>query len=170
MDASLRHAGPQLIVEDRKRNFNVVAITMDGAIVIPASPNKFYAFKTSGPATHQELDGRTTVMSIAVSTINPNQFATGSHDGSVRFWDLSKFNKPTHRVIGKHESPITVVTLSFDDRLVAAGDRTSSISIWDATRQDSNGNKTKLRCLTADMEEVSALAFTPDGKYLVSSV
>jgi WD40 repeat protein/predicted Ser/Thr protein kinase len=68
------------------------------------------------------------------------------------------------RVLGKHDAPALSLALSPDERWLATGDEKGGIKIWDLDNQ-------KETCvLGGPANEVSQLAFSPDGKRLAAVV
>ncbi|KAI9920872.1 hypothetical protein PsorP6_001751 [Peronosclerospora sorghi] len=89
--------------------------------------------------------------------------ATGSHDESVRLWDVRSGR--TVALLGAHQEP--VVSVHFhptDGSLLVTGGYDGFVRVWDvASRQ----------CLRSFITEptapVGSVGFTPNGRYVVSS-
>jgi WD40 repeat protein/tRNA A-37 threonylcarbamoyl transferase component Bud32 len=102
------------------------------------------------------------------------RLASGSHDHTVRIWDYEHFlNEPEQsvRVIASHDLPVTTVAFhpngqilasGASDRLSKTGGRDRAIKLWNAA----NGQLEK--ALTDHEGDVESLAFSADGKMLVS--
>ena len=66
-------------------------------------------------------------------------------------------------VLRGHTAPTTVVRFSPDGQLVATGDRTGAVRVWDTSTGQSRA------VLTAHFGPVTALAFSPDGRFLATA-
>jgi WD40 repeat protein/predicted Ser/Thr protein kinase len=103
--------------------------------------------------------------SIAMSP-NGNTLASGSRDGMLRLWKLTR--KPTTtpitgRALGEDLYGENIVAFSPDGKLLASGSDNHAIQLWDV---DQGKLVTTLKGHSA---WVSDLKFTPDGKHLISS-
>jgi eukaryotic-like serine/threonine-protein kinase len=89
-------------------------------------------------------------------------FLTAGCDSVVRFWDAVT-GKPTGRPL-EHRAVVLAATFSASGDLVATGcdDADTAVRIWD------RGRGTLLRTLAGHTRKVVSVAFSPDGKYLVS--
>jgi WD40 repeat protein/serine/threonine protein kinase len=81
-------------------------------------------------------------------------------DSSVRVWNL-KADRPQY--VFRGTKPFTCLAFSPDDNLLAAGSADNSVMIWElATGRE-------IATYRGDEEGVVAVAFTPDGKRVVST-
>jgi WD40 repeat protein len=101
------------------------------------------------------------VWSIAFSH-NGCWIASGSVNKSVMVWDTIEGNPLFQPLIG-HDDGVRVVVFSPDDTILASGAHDGTILFWDPATGDRRHALTTDGC-------VKALAFSPDGKHLVSVV
>lgn len=82
--------------------------------------------------------------------------------GEVRLWDVTT-GKERLTFRGHTGSCITCISFSPTGNLIATGDRDNRVTVWDAT----SGNE--LVTLADGVQEVFALAFSADGKWLAAA-
>jgi WD40 repeat protein len=165
-DSSVRPSTARKTLIQGDFKFTAAAITNNGAMVIAATGRNLFTFKTANSAVRQRLDSqRSTVDRITTSAINPNVFLTHAAD-HIRLWDLSVFDKPASRIIG--EGHFWTAVFNPNEEFVAAGDDSGNISIWPVSRDDVRQSQPEVRHLRGHQDVVPALAFSPDGKMLVS--
>ncbi len=110
-----------------------------------------------GGALH-ELKGHTQVINTVVFSPNGKILASGSHDGTIRLWDV-KTGQLLHTLTEyRNESGIA---FSPNGSTLASGDF-STIRLWDVE------TGTFLRTIGEDLTSVKSIAFSPDGQVLVS--
>jgi WD40 repeat protein len=114
----------------------------------------------SGNAIWTAFDNRR-INSVAFS---PDGLKIASGGGFMpKIWDVSN-GKRIDNVIGDNDSSISEVSsiaISNDSRYLIAGKR-NFIELWDMS------NGTKIRTFNGHSDEVESVAFSPDGKYIVS--
>ncbi len=121
------------------------------------SPPIDAAYLTSAHA----LQGHQLPVRGVAFTPDGKRLASGSHDLTVRVWDVLSAAELTQ---GRgHTGWVTGVAVSHDGRLLASSADDRTVRIWDAE------NGRELRCLTGHTGEVRGLAFTRDGGRLVSA-
>ncbi|SFR22214.1 WD40 repeat [Lentzea waywayandensis] len=96
---------------------------------------------------------------------------TGDKDKSV-LWDLSDPEHPVQRVYGKDMPAIIVLISAFtaDSKLFAVGniyDFEGKVTLWDIS-DPTRPVKQEAPVLAGDAVDVTALAFTPDGRHLAT--
>ena len=102
---------------------------------------------------------------VSCVALNPqgSLVATGSHDESLRLWDVR--NGKTVAVIGAHQEP--VVSVQFhptDGSLLVSGGYDGIVRVWDvASRQCMRS------IITEPAAPVGSVRFTPNGRYVLSS-
>jgi WD40 repeat protein len=79
----------------------------------------------------------------------------------IRFYDLNHPDRAPHRVLGKHTADNLAV--SPDGLLVAASDDGGTVRLWDAVSGD------WIADLHGHMNSVDGVAFSPDGRRLISA-
>ncbi len=118
--------------------------------------------------------------SLAISSVafspNGRTLVSGSEDNTLRLWDVATGKEL--RVFGGHESQIFSVAFSPDGKTLVSGSWDGSIRLWDVVsgrqlrvlyghelRVHTQGKESKSFVMKA---WVMAVAFSPDGKTLVS--
>ncbi|MEX1369271.1 MAG: FHA domain-containing protein [Nannocystaceae bacterium] len=104
------------------------------------------------------------VVAVAVDDFG-RRMLTGSADGTARVWDL---RNPV-RVHGLpmqdfHRAPVRAAAVSIDPRFGATGDDSGQLVLWTISTDEPQG-----QVLAGHSSEIGALAFTPDGRRLVSA-
>ncbi len=113
------------------------------------------------PKLLHRLKGHTDLVYAVHFTPDSKRAVTGSNDKTLKLWNVK-----TGELLAKmegHKRPIERgVAIRKSDGLIASGDTSGEIRLWDGT----TGKFIKV--LTNQQMEVSDLIFTPDGKRLVS--
>ncbi|PAV17574.1 nucleotide-binding-oligomerization-domain like receptor [Pyrrhoderma noxium] len=101
------------------------------------------------------------VISVSFSPINEQLIAFGSWDGTVELWDITNDVTVT---IGNHERAITSTAFSpSNEKRVASGSWDATICIWNI-----ECSQLAVGPLRGHRDNVSAIAYSPDGTRLVS--
>lgn len=145
-----------------------------------------------GAATHSLLGHRDEVWALAWSLANEFQLATGARDGDVRLWDIRRsgatacllaLNHDGHAVVPGRAHVRTNVQRGPSPSLSAAArpesrkrqrvdalSRSSSTgSTGSSVRRTDPHAAASVSSVTAHRAGVNSLAYTPDGRYLLSS-
>jgi WD40 repeat protein len=149
-----------------KQGYWSVSFSPDGKRIIAGARNRTLClFEASSGKLLKEMTGHSAEIWGAVFTADGKQAISGSWDRSIRVWDLET---------GKQSRAFNVrdqvrgFALSPDGKLLAAShfavvNGPGTIRIWDVQKG------TEIRSMTGHQMEISQLAFSPDGKQLVSS-
>src|SRR5262249_15236092 len=104
------------------------------------------------------------VISLAF-TPDRKTLAAAIGDGSLRLWDLSgKEPKERTTLQGQHKGGLLAVAISPDGKTLASSSRDKTVRLWDLGAEQPREKAT----LTDHGGLVSWLAFTPDGKTLIT--
>jgi serine/threonine protein kinase len=86
--------------------------------------------------------------------------ATGSHDRTIKLWDLSA--KPFKPKVLEVGSEVWALAASPSGQLLASGSHDGAVRLWDLDSGE------LVRQLSAHQGPVVSVAFSPDGRYLAS--
>lgn len=105
------------------------------------------------------LPNSTTLIVAGCARTNP--ITSACSQGEITFWDVA-----TSQIVGEslpdHKSTVTTIALTADGKLLAAGDETGAIILWDImTRQ-------RIATLQAHTEALHSVAFNSDSTILAS--
>ncbi|MGW6742446.1 nSTAND1 domain-containing NTPase [Streptomyces sp. NPDC055025] len=140
----------------------------DGATLITGSwDGTVRVWDTASGKNRDTLTGHTgNVRSVAFSS-DGRTIASGSSDETVRLWDAAS-GEPRPVSLPRHTSTVTSVAFSPTDATVVTGTLDGKLQLWDSAT-----GKAKTKPLTSDSkydDSVDAVAFSPNGEVLASSV
>jgi WD40 repeat protein len=141
---------------------NSIAMSNDGSMFVTGgNDTKTYLWNTKsfeklkGALKHNEK-----VTAVAINSTG-KYYASGSSDFKIRVIDIEQ-GLPI-RILGEHTMEITGLAFHPFTDYFASASKDKTIKIWDNSK-----SKTSTVTITNNEKEVSSLAFTPDGKLLVS--
>jgi WD40 repeat protein len=146
-----------------------VAYSTDGKLVTSADSNRIWLWATATAKILRMFEGQADTVSAVLFSADGKSLVLGSHDGTLRIWDLGTGKEQGRISNGK--GWVQYIALSPDGRTLAAwGHHTSrEIRLWHA------GTGEKLRTVEVSSEQsgvipsLSTLCFSPDGKTLYAS-
>lgn len=132
-------------------------------------PQQTESVKQSNFSSYSKWVCQESVMAASeiVSTVTFSKdgliFATGSHDKTIKLWQLKPLQVIT--ILRGHLGNIRSIVLSQDKQFLFSGSSDKTIRIWNLKKQTSRqlgGNFSK------HLDEVTSIAISPDGKTLIS--
>lgn len=110
-----------------------------------------------------DFDNNSLACHIRRSPFDPDLYAVGYVDGSIRIWSFSDHNQP--KIVFKgHKAAVTCFAFSMDGTRLASGAKDSDIVLWDL-----NGESGLFRLL-GHSNTVTAIDFMPNApNYLISA-
>lgn len=163
----LQQTADVVVLKGHKNVVSKLRFSTDGTRLISASNDQsvriwnltYTSGKVSGTAGPVFTGHTAPVYDIAWSLDN-QRFVSASLDGTLRLW---KVTSPANPVVMKmHIDKVYSVAVSPDGNTIASGGSKGDVLIW-----DSQG--TYKRKLPSVDQAVTALAFTPDGKLLITA-
>jgi len=141
-----------------------VAWSLDGKLLASGSYDKMVKLwdAPSGQEVKNLQDHIDAVFAVAFSP-DGKHLASGSQDRSVKIWDIVSGQRLY--TLSDATDGLTSIAYSPSGKQIAAAGYDKTIYVWEVG--DSDGRL--LRSLIADEDSILALAWTPDGKMLITS-
>ncbi|MBD1809470.1 DnaJ domain-containing protein [Microcoleus sp. FACHB-SPT15] len=139
-----------------------IAITSDGQIASGSADKTIRLWSLSGCQQPRVLTGHSGWVTSVVITPDGNTLASGSTDGTINLWNLQT-GELLYTLTG-HSSGVYSITISPNGRTLASGS-TKELKLWNLHSVDDG---TVQGSLLHTLAGCSPVAFTPDGKTLVS--
>ena len=114
----------------------------------------------TGSLRHQIFTGHTHWIQSTAFSPNNRMLASGSHDNTVRLWNVSS-GQPLKTLTG-HTGGVHSVVFSPDGNTLASGSRDRTVRLWDAHTGQHR------QTLTGHTDWVFNVVFSPDGNTLAS--
>ncbi|OFX83938.1 MAG: hypothetical protein A2W99_03730 [Bacteroidetes bacterium GWF2_33_16] len=135
-------------------NKNLAIGTQDGKIILWDIENK-----TISRTVFEEAKNAVTALSF---NHNGSWFASGDSKGNVKIWETKNYT--LLETLEGHRSRIYDIDFSPDDQLVASSSLDGTVRMWDC-----NNINNQPVVLTDHESWVLSIAFSPDGKRLITS-
>jgi WD40 repeat protein len=165
-----------LILQEETNPINIVAFSPDSTWLAAANEGGtigLWRITTAGLEKFSLSGHEGDVTALAFSK-NSRYFVTGGHDATILFWSLLD-GKPSQEPVRlqRHTSHINALSFSPDERWLASSSWGKAIRVWyveDIVEPcPCPGKELKeVFLLTGHTYGVNTIAFSPDGKYLLS--
>ena len=130
----------------------------------------------------QLVNGHTnTVLSLAVSPVNKNLFASSSKDNTIRLWHLTDAQKIACLAVGSgHTASVTSVSWSqLTTSFVVSGAEDKCVKVWDipasaiaAKKTNSPSTPTALHCRRTEIahdKDINSVAVSPNDRLIATA-
>ncbi len=114
------------------------------------------------PTIRLTLTGHTGSVWSVVFSLDGKTLASGSHDKTIRLWDVAS-GQPKGSPLTGHTDSVTSVVFSPDGKTLASASDDRTIRLWDVASGQPKGSP-----LTGYTNYVFSVAFSPDGKTLAT--
>jgi WD40 repeat protein len=129
-------------------------------------------FKITVEGPIRNIPGHANLVDNIAFTQDGTQIASCSHDGTVRFWNLSNGQQAAALNFGQPPQPAYCLALSNDGKHLVVGGLSKELRLYDVP-----GKKLLKECKAYEekanpkghQEAVTSVAFTNDGKYFLSA-
>ncbi|MFQ5858224.1 MAG: BTAD domain-containing putative transcriptional regulator, partial [Anaerolineae bacterium] len=154
---------------------NALAFSPDGQTLASGGADNTIVLWTLGQplarsvVEHSKHHHNIRVWSVAFSP-DGQTLASGADDGTITLWDIAT-SQPIHPHLTGHTAGVNGVTFSPDGQTLATGSDDGTIILWDISMQLNTGVATSQPVgppLTDHTDRVNSVAFSPDGRTLVS--
>ncbi len=161
-DAATGEAAPLAIAEARQ--WTCLAFSPAGGLLAAANAREFeiVLYDLSTGRRRQTLTGHKAPILCMAFTADGKTLATGGMDQTVKLWDVETGREKIGGFLG-HVDAVTTVAIHPDGKTVATGGADRTVRLWDA----STGQE--LAILPSHLGRIHSVAFTPDGKSLISA-
>jgi WD40 repeat protein len=149
---------------------NSIAWSKDGLYVAIGAKTKVEILDSEFNVL-KELNGHTTDVASVVFSPDGKYLASGDDSGVICFWSIDNWNNTKTLYSGM----VPTIIFSADGKLFASGDWDGKIIIWDTNtwreirklkHADESSNALSMESFLNS--QIRSIAFSPDGKYLVS--
>jgi WD40 repeat protein len=153
---TLRHAGPVSAVAIAPDGMTLASASDDGTVKVWNASTGGFIFEIKVPNGQAKC--------VAFSP-DGKRLASGWADGTVQLWD-PKARQEIFTNQGAHKGAVLCAAFNKDGKWLATGSADRTVKLWDPTRKNQEARILPGREHT---REVSGLAFSRDGHFLVSA-
>lgn len=174
--------------EELGGEINCIALSWDGMHLAASgsSKNEDRSIRVWNMKTQQQvgklIEGHGASCSVVFSPLDCMCIASGSHDGSIKVWDIDTGMTPIGQqkleignsseslAINQSSSKHWIHSISFlpDSMHIASGGKSNIIKVWDIETGQQIGKALKLDLLTPLVDEITSVAFSLDGMRFAS--
>ncbi|KAF3908503.1 hypothetical protein ABW21_db0205184 [Orbilia brochopaga] len=170
--------GRTVHTENCNEDFLVAVFSLNGKALASASGSVLTLRDITTWTLQQTIEVGSNILAIAISP-DSRSLVSGSADGRVRLWDVN--TGALQQTFEGHCQHITAVAISPDSKVVASGSRDYTIRLWDvlvgvSVQEPEECSPNIARDIlppaqgsTIWPKRQTCMAFSPDGKFLVST-
>ena len=153
-----------------------VQFSPDGKYLAAAGDTNVWVWEVATGNLHAKFGGKNWAWVSLAFSPDSKTLAAGSKDGTIRMWDVAS-KKHLRRFATEYERQLPEVyglAFSPDGKLLVAAEQERAVRLWDtatgkeAPRRVGSEGKELAWPLYGHANEVRSVAFTADGKFLVS--
>jgi Bacterial pullanase-associated domain/Caspase domain/WD domain, G-beta repeat/PEGA domain len=150
------------VLQDPTDSVNSVAFSPTSNTLVSVSNKSARLWDVSnGNTIRTVLTGHSSgIIALAIGG-DGRTFATGSHDNTIRLWDLPS-GYPSHVLTG-HSGFVQSVAFSPDSSLIASGSGDNTVRLWNASSGE------LISTFTGHSNWIRSVAFSPDGRVIASA-
>ena len=127
----------------------------DSLSKLPEKPNPITEFKHGG-----------LIYSVAFSPVDPSLVVSAGEDKTIKLWNRNNASAP-EATLTDHTEAVTSIVFSPTGYFLASGSVDGTIILWDVSGKQSIQDREHR--VDGTLNSVSAVTFSPDGKWLVSA-
>ncbi|MDF1745582.1 MAG: WD40 repeat domain-containing protein [Gimesia sp.] len=161
LSRQILHEHPRALREQLQAR--LVGLKEPAFSVFQSLPNNRYQFRSEWPTFNQPGDmgsSSTGVTLCTVLTPNGTQALSGSHEETLKFWDLTSGRRLES--LPAHPNGVYCVTVTPDNKQAITGSTDNILKVWDIT------NGKLIHSLNGHSGLVRSVTVTPDGTQAIS--
>ncbi|KAF8702671.1 WD40 repeat-like protein, partial [Rhizoctonia solani] len=142
-----------------------LSISPDGSMAITGHPDGSLHMRDAlvGTPIGSPLVGHTGSVTCVAHSPSSHLAASGSHDATVRIWDLKDQNRVRSHALTGHSGSVNSVAFCCSTNILASGSSDRTIRLWDTDCMRQIGEP-----YTGHSDSVTSIMFSPNGNKLVS--
>ncbi len=163
----------QLLLRGHTAPITTLAISPNGRLLISGSEDgelRLWDLRPGAETTAYDAQSDVDYIAAAIDS-KSGVIAAGTRDGTLHLWDLATGELVTTFVESSTpgtartsvDDIVNTVAISPNDRMTAFGTRSGIVGLWHIP------SRTQLRQIAAHESTISAVAFSPDSRYLISA-
>ncbi len=141
-------------------NISGVVFCPDGKIITSSWDYSLKLWNANGDAEIRTFRGHTDQVTCVAISSDGKTFVSGGGDEKIFIWDIN--SETPKKTLEGHFGGVTCIAFSPDGNFVASGSWDTQVILWDLKNK-------KDTVICSFRNEVNSIAFSADGKYIVSA-